>query len=341
MSTEVTQPQPAEQATTKDLARQPSLSATSESFRILRQDKRAMICLGILLFFVLVALFGPLIYQHIGSPYESDLNGVVPAALYHNPYHQELERQDEFISPQYWLGTDSLGRDLLARLMQGMLISLTVAVMVEVIVLGIGVVIGLVAGYYGGWVDQLLSRIIDFIFAFPSFLFVILLASIFGPWADTNLKNVPLIGSNGDARLIIVALALSLTGWPLMARYVRGQTLQIRQQLFVEAARACGSSHARIIRRHIFPHLLNLIVLTATLDLGAIIIGEAGISLLGLGVQAPGSSLGLMIVDGSNVIDTHVWEVLLPSLVLTSIVLALSYVGDGVQKAFDPRLKNL
>lgn len=340
MSTEVTRPEPAEQDTTRSAA-PPALSATRESLRALRRDKRAMISLYMLLFFVFVALFGPLIYQHIGSPYQSALNGVVPVTAYHNPYHQELERQDEFISGQYWLGTDDLGRDLLARLMQGVLISLTIAVMVEVIVLGIGVTVGLLAGYYGGWVDLVLARIIDFIFAFPSFLFVILLASIFGPWADTNLKNIPLVGSNGDARLVIVALALSLTGWPLMARYVRGQTFQIKEQPFVEAARVCGTSDGRIIKRHILPHLLNLIVLTATLDLGAIIIGEAGISLLGLGVQAPGSSLGLMIVEGVNVIDSHPWEVLLPSLVLTGIVVALSYVGDGVQKAFDPRLKNM
>jgi peptide/nickel transport system permease protein len=308
--------------------------------RPFRRDKRAMISLYLLLFFVFVALFGPLIYQHIGSPYQSALNGVVPATIYHNPYHQELENQDEFISAQYWLGTDDLGRDLLARLMQGVLVSLTVAMMVELIVLGLGVTIGVLAGYYGGWVDQVLARFIDFIFAFPSFLFVILLASIFGPWADTHLRNIPLIGSNGNARLVIVSLALAVTGWPLMARYVRGQALQIKEQPFVEAARVCGTPNGRIIRRHILPHLLNIIVLTATLDLRGIIVGEAGISLLGLGVQPPGSSLGLMIVQGSNLIDTHPWGVLLPSLVLTIIVLALSYVGDGVQKAFDPRLKN-
>jgi oligopeptide transport system permease protein len=332
-------PRPAEQVSS-DPPAAPALSATRESLRLFRRDRRAMISLSLLLFFVLVALFGPPIYQHVGPPYQSALNGVVPATLYHNPYHQELGNQDEFISAQYWLGTDDLGRDLLARLMQGLLISLTVAVMVEAVVLVLGVTIGVLAGYYGGWVDAILARFIDFTFAFPSFLFVILLASIFGPWADTHLRNIPLIGSNGDARLVIVALALAVTGWPLMARYVRGQTLQIKEQPFVEAARVCGTTDRRIIRRHVLPHLLNIIVLNATLNLGAIVVGEAGISLIGLGVQPPGSSLGLMIVEGLNVIDTHPWEVLLPSLLLTSIVLALSYVGDGVQKAFDPRLKN-
>lgn len=330
---------PAERVSTNPLT-VPALSPTRESLLVFRRDKRAMISLSLLLCFVFVALCGPLIYQHIGTPYQSALNGVVPATLYHSPYHQELENQDQFISAQYWLGTDDLGRDLLARLMQGILISLTVAVMVEVIVLALGVTIGVLAGYYRGWVDQVLARLIDFTFAFPSFLFVILLASIFGPWADTHLRTIPLVGSNGDARLVIVSLAIAVTGWPLMARLVRGQALQIKEQPFVEAARVCGTRDRRIIWRHILPHLLNIIVLTATLNLGAIVVGEAGISLLGLGVQPPGSSLGLMIVEGLNVIDTHPWEVLLPSLVLTSIVLALSYVGDGLQKAFDPRQKN-
>ncbi len=331
---------PAEQNPTEGIT-QPSPSPIKESLRILRKDKRAMGSLGVLVFLILVALFGPVIYQHIGAPYQSPLNGVVPATLYHGSIHQELGRQDEFISGQYWLGTDALGRDLLARLMQGILISLFVAVMVETIVLLIGVTMGVLAGYYGGWIDQILARFIDFIFAFPSFLFIILLSSIFGPWADDHLQHIPLIGTNGDARLFIVALALAITAWPLLARYVRGKTLQIREQPFVEAARVCGTTNSRIIKRHILPHLFNIIMVTVTLDLGAIIVAEAGISLLGLGVQPPGSSLGLMIVEGANNIDAYPWEVFLPSLVLTIIVLSLSFLGDGVQRAFDPQLKNM
>lgn len=315
-------------------------SPTQESLRILRKDKRAMISIGVLLFFILVALFGSFIYQRIGAPYASPLNGVVPAAIYHNPYHQELGRQDEFVSSQYWLGTDDLGRDLLARLMQGLQVSIMVAIIVETVVLVLGVTIGILAGYYGGWIDLILARFIDFIFAFPSFLFIVLLSSIFGPWADDHLQNIPVIGTNGDARLIIVSLALALTAWPLVARFVRGKTLEIKQQPFVEAARVCGTSNARVIRHHILPHLFDTIVLLVTLDIGAIIIGEAGISLLGLGVQPPGSSLGLMIAEGAGVIDTHPWEILLPSFVLTMIVISLSFLGDGIQRAFDPQRKN-
>ncbi|HYL43578.1 MAG TPA: ABC transporter permease, partial [Ktedonobacteraceae bacterium] len=224
--------------------------------------------------------------------------------------------------------------------MQGMLVSISVASLVEVVVVSLGLTIGVLAGYYGGWLDQILARFTDFVFVFPSLLFVILLSSIFGPWADKNLRTIPLIGSNGNARLLLVSLALAYTAWPLMARYVRGLTLQIKERLFVEAARVCGTSDARIIRRHIFPNLFSIVILTVTLDLGGTIIGEAGISLLGLGVQPPGSSLGLMIVEGVNVIDSHPWEVLLPSLVLTIMVLAISFLGDGLQRAFDPMSKD-
>src|SRR5205085_5474955 len=147
--------------------------------------------------------------------------------LYHNPFNTELDRQDEFISGQFWLGTDAIGRDLLARLMQGLLVSLTVALLVEVVDIILGVLIGVLAGFYGGWIDQFLARFTDLMFAFPGLLFAILVAGIFGSWADQALSGIPIIGANGNARLLLVSAALAFTVWPLMARYVRGQTLQI------------------------------------------------------------------------------------------------------------------
>jgi oligopeptide transport system permease protein len=311
-----------------------------DSMRRLFRDKRAVASMGVIAFFVLLAIIGPPIYQHIGAPYHSSINGVVPASVYHNPFHQELERQDEFISSQYWLGTDSLGRDLLARLMQGLLISITVAVMVEIIDITLGLLVGVLAGYYGGWIDQLLARFTDIMFAFPGLLFVILLTGIFGTWADDHLSSIPVIGPNGNARLLLVSAALAFTAWPLMARYVRGQTLQLKEQQFVEAARTAGTSGPKIILRHIIPNLFSIVVVVATLDMANTIVGEAGISLLGLGVQPPGSSIGLMISDAANMIDTHPWEVLLPSIVLALIVLSFSFLGDGLRDAFDPHSKD-
>lgn len=313
------------------------LSPLKESLRRLRRDKRAMVSLGVIALFVLLPLIGPFLYQHIGGTYDSHLSGPISPGVYHSPFHQELDRQDEFISSQYWLGTDDIGRDLLARLMQGLLVSLFVAFVVEIIDIGVGIVVGVLAGYYGGWIDQWLARFTDLMFAFPGLLFAIMISGIFGAYADTYLSAIPLIGPNGNSRLILVALALAFTAWPIMARYVRGQTLQLKEQQFIEAARTAGTSNARIIFRHIIPNLFSIVVVAATLDIANTVIGEAGLSLLGLGVQSPGASVGLMISDGFIVIENHPWEVFLPSLVLTIIVLAFSFLGDGLRDAFDPR----
>lgn len=311
-----------------------------DSLRRLRRDKRAMASVAVIGFFVLLAIFGPAIYLHIGGPYHSPLNGTVAPQAYHNYYHQELDRQDEGPSAQYWLGTDTLGRDLLARLMQGILISISVAVLVEVVDIVLGILVGVLAGYYGGWIDQVLARFTDIIFAFPGLLFIILVAGIFGEWADTNLSNIPIIGANGNARLLLVSLALAFVAWPLMARYVRGQTLQLKEQQFIEAARTAGTRDTRIILRHIIPNLFSIVVVASTLNIVGTIIGEAGISLLGLGVQSPGSSIGLMISQAQNLVSSHPWEILLPSGVLAIIVLAFSFIGDGLRDAFDPRSKD-
>ncbi|HEX6552424.1 MAG TPA: ABC transporter permease [Ktedonobacteraceae bacterium] len=326
----------------KELAEKKEKPATplQDSLRRLRRDKRAMASLGVIGFLVLLAIFGPFIYQHIGSPYDSALNGTISPQVYHSYYHQELDRQDEGPSAQYWLGTDDLGRDLLARLMQGLLISISIAVLVEVVDITLGILIGVLAGFHGGWIDQVLARFTDIIFAFPGLLFIILVAGIFGAWADTNLSGIPIIGANGNARLLLVSLALAFVAWPLMARYVRGQTLQLKEQQFIEAARTAGTSNTRIILRHIVPNLFSIVVVAATLNMVNTIVAEAGISLLGLGVQTPGSSIGLMISQAQNLVSSHPWEILLPAGVLAIIVLCFSFFGDGLRDAFDPRSKD-
>lgn len=311
-----------------------------ESMRRLRRDKRAMASVGIIIFFVLLAIFGPPIYQHIGGIYQSPISGPIGPQVYHTYYHQELNRQDELPSTQYWLGTDQLGRDILARLMQGILISITVALLVEVVDVGVGITVGVLAGFNGGAIDQVLARFTDIIFAFPGLLFIILVAGIWGGWADTTLSNIPVIGANGNARLLVVSMALAFVAWPLMARYVRGQTLQLKEQQFIEAARTAGTSDFRIMMRHIIPNLFSIVIVASTLNIVGTIIGEAGISLLGLGVQPPGSSIGLMISDAQPLVDSHPWEILVPTVVLTIFVLAFSFLGDGLRDAFDPRSKD-
>jgi oligopeptide transport system permease protein len=311
-----------------------------ESMRRLRRDKRAMVSVGVIAFFVLLALIGPTIYQHVGGIYQSPISGPIGPEVYHTYYHQELNRQDELPSLQYWLGTDDLGRDMLARLMQGILISIAVALLVEVVDVGMGITVGVLAGFHGGAIDQVLARFTDIIFAFPGLLFIILVAGIWGGWADTTLSNIPVIGANGNARLLVVSLALAFVAWPLMARYVRGQTLQLKEQQFIEAARTAGTSNMRIILRHIIPNLFSIVVVASTLNIVGTIIGEAGISLLGLGVQTPGSSIGLMIAEAQPLVATYPWEILLPTGVLAIFVLAFSFLGDGLRDAFDPRSKD-
>jgi oligopeptide transport system permease protein len=319
---------------------QKSPTPLQDSLRRLRRDRRAMFSLGVIVLFLILPLIGPLIYQHIGGLYHSTFNGTIGPQIYHNPFHQELDRLDEGPSAQYWLGTDAIGRDLLARLMQGMLISVVVAIVVEIVNITLGILVGVLAGFYGGWIDQFLARFTDIMFAFPGLLFAILLTGIFGPVSDIYLSKLPIIGPNGNARLLLVSVALAFTAWPLMARYVRGQTLQLKEQQFVEAARTTGTPSTRIILRHIIPNLFSIVVVASTLDIAGTVIGEAGLSFLGLGVQAPGSSIGLMIADATNLVDTHPWEVLLPSIALTLIVLAFSFLGDGLRDAFDPRSKD-
>ncbi|GHO85168.1 ABC transporter permease [Dictyobacter formicarum] len=311
-----------------------------ESFRRFRRDKKAMISLGVIVFLIVLAIVGPPIYQHIGGIYNSTTNGPIGPDQYHNFGHAEVDRVTEGPSAQYWLGTDALGRDILARIMQGVLISISVAVLVEVVDIVLGILVGVLAGYYGGWIDFFLARFTDIMFAFPGLLFLILISGIMGPWADKNLNHIPVIGANGNARLLLVSLALAFTIWPLMARYVRGQTLQLKQQQYVEAAKTLGSSNLQIILRHIVPNLFSIVVIASTLNISNTIIAEAGISFLGLGVQPPGSSIGLMVSEGSQYIRTNPWVAIVPCTILAIIVLAFSFLGDGVRDAFDPRAKD-
>jgi oligopeptide transport system permease protein len=312
-----------------------SLSPFQAAMRRLLRDKRAMISLGTIVFMVLVSFVGPLIYVHIGPILMGGPSGTtpVPSTQYHLYTHEELIYTDHpSMGIYYPLGTDSLGRDMLARLMAGVQVSIIVALVVECFDIGLGLLIGTLAGFFGGFIDTFLARFTDLMFAFPALLFAILAAATIGPAFQDRF------GYSG--RLILVSLALGITIWPQMARYVRAQTLQFKEQQFIEAARTVGSSNSKLIMRHIVPNLFNIVMTAATLDVVGVIIGEAVISLLGLGVQPPGSSLGLMINDGAVNIYSAPWEVLWPAAVLAVLVLAFSFLGDGVSDAFNPRRKD-
>lgn len=273
------------------------------------RNRLALGSLYFILAIILLSLVGPLVYGQ-------DAN------------RQQYDAINAWPSLRHPLGADSLGRDTLARLMMGLRVSLLVACYVEIINIGLGAGLGLLAGYFGGWVDQVISRLADMLFAFPGLLLAILIAAVFGPAVTERFGGV--------GRLLLVAGSLALVSWPLMARYVRGQTLALKQREFVEAARMVGASNARIVLRHILPNVASLIIVSATLDVASVVVNEAVLSLLGLGIQPPNPSIGQMIRQAIDYLETNWSQVLFPGLTLTLMVLAFSFVGDGLRDTLDP-----
>lgn len=254
---------------------------------------------------------------------------VGPALYGVDPNHQNSTAINAWPSAAYPLGTDSLGRDTLARLMSGLRVSLIVAFWVEVINIGVGATLGLLAGFRGGAVDTAISRSADMLFAFPGLLFAILVAAVFGQAVSERF--------GGMGRLLLVAGSLALVSWPLMARYVRGQTLSIKQRDYVLAANSIGARDRRIMAGHVLPGIVGLIIVSATLDVAAVVVNEAVLSLLGLGIQPPDASIGQMIRQAIDYLETNWMQVFFPSLVLTLMVLIFSFVGDGLRDAVDPQ----
>jgi oligopeptide transport system permease protein len=219
----------------------------------------------------------------------------------------------------HFLGTDQNGRDMLARVLQGTQMSLIVAMVATVVSVTIGVIYGAVAGYFGGRVDAIMMRIVDIMYALPYILFVIILMVMFG-------RNP-----------VLLFVGIGAIEWLTMARIVRGQTLSLKEKEFVEAARAGGAKPWTIITRHIVPNLTGPVVIYATLTIPEIIIAESFLSYLGLGVQEPQTSLGTLISAGAPVAEVLPWLLLGPAAVLITLLLCLTYIGDGLRDALDPK----
>jgi len=248
-----------------------------------------------------------------------------PLLAPHDPCHQELADR---LQPPFWLeggsweyplGTDDLGRDILSRMIYGMRISLLVGGLALLLSGAIGVVLGLVSGYFGGWVDDLLMRVCDVQLSIPLTLLAIAVIAVVGSSLPT------LIG------------VLGLTQWVMYARVVRGEALSIREKEFVEASRAIGATDLRIIRTCVLPNVLPTILVTATLRMATVIMIEAGLSYLGLGIQPPDPSLGSMLSDGRQYLATAWWLGTFPGLAIMLIVLGINLLGDGLRDLLDPR----
>lgn len=250
---------------------------------------------------------------------------LAPVLTPYSNEEQDLERQLQPPSLQHPFGTDLAGRDMLTRVLFGGRLSLAVGVVATLVSLVIGVTWGAVAGYRGGLTDNVMMRFVDMLYSLPFMFFVILLVAYFG-------RN-----------LLLLFLALGAVQWLTMSRIVRGQMIQLRGQEFVHAVIALGASNRRIIFRHLIPNLLGPIIVYSTLTVPAVMLEEAFLSFLGLGVQPPNSSWGLLAAEGASSItalNSAWWLITFPGLALAITLFSLNFLGDGLRDALDPRLKN-
>jgi peptide/nickel transport system permease protein len=248
----------------------------------------------------------------------------------------------------HWFGVDYLGRDLFTRVLYAGRISLTIAVVVTLISELIGMTIGALAGYYGGWVDTLVSRVIEFMLSVPLLPILLILSAILVKGKESlpipgfvvqGISAVLLIPSHEAPQVVMLILVLILFGWLGAARLMRGMALSLSKQDFVEALRAQGANDARIIFRHIIPNGLAPILVNASLSLGGVIILEAALSFLGLGIQDPTPTWGNMLAQSQNYMFQHPWLPLVPGIPLVLVSLGFNFIGDGLRDALDPRLK--
>jgi peptide/nickel transport system permease protein len=245
---------------------------------------------------------------------------LAPVLAPYDPLAQELGSRLQPPSPQHWLGTDSLGRDIASRILYGARISLVIGVVVVASAGVVGTAVGLVAGYAGGLVDEALMRLTEVFLAFPALILAMAIAGALGP----SLTNA--------------IIAIAAVTWAVYARLTRGQILSLRRREFVEAARAMGASRARILLRHLLPNALAPLMIQASFDLGSSIIAAAGLSFIGFGAQPPTPEWGVMISEGRNFISTQPWLSLFPGLAILLAVGSFNLLGDGLRDAFDPRL---
>ena len=276
----------------------------------IRSPKTLVVTLAILIIFVVLGLFGSQIAPE--DPYRLDLVGRLQP-----PFFQSEGSLD------HPLGTDDLGRDTLSRLIFGARISLVAIAMIIPLATIIGSLLGLIAGWFGGWTSRIIMALVDLQLAMPGILVAVLLAAIWGP----SLRNV----------VIVLVFAL----WATFARIVRGETLALREREFVIAARTIGAGDLRIMTRHILPGLVNSIVILATLNVATVIIAEAGLSFLGVGVPQDTISWGSMISQGRDLLSISWWLVTVPGIAIITVSLVVNVFGDWLRDFLDPTLRNV
>jgi oligopeptide transport system permease protein len=276
-------------------------SLWDDARRRLLRNRPAVAGAVVLALLVLAAILGP----HLGA-YAYDA----------------VNKEDVWLPPLahgHLLGTDALGRDLLARLLMGLRVSLAIGLVATLVSLVIGVAWGATAGFIGGRTDEAMMRFVDVLYSLPFIFFVILLTVTFG------------------SNIVLIFVAIGAVEWLTMSRIVRGQTLALKQKEFIEAARAAGLGRAAIIARHIVPNLLGPVVVYVTLTIPAVILAESFLSFLGLGVQPPMASLGTLIAGGASDMELAPWLLIFPSAVMVVTLMSFNFIGDGLRDAIDPK----
>lgn len=287
----------------KEAVVRPSLSYWKDAWRRLKKNKLAMTGLVFLVLLAVMAIFGP-----VFSP--------------HSVTQQDLPNQNLAPSAEHWFGTDEAGRDVFTRTWYGARISLFVGLMAALIDFTIGIIYGGIAGYKGGRTDSLMMRVVEILYGLPYLLVVILLLVVMGPSLTT------------------IIIALTITGWVGMARIVRGQVLQVKNYEFVTASKSFGAKTPRIIRKNLIPNAMGPIIVQVTLTVPSAIFAEAFLSFLGLGIQAPFASWGVMANDALPVIISgDWWRLFFPALFISLTMFAFNVLGDGLQDALDPKMR--
>lgn len=322
----------------------PSSTFFKDGVKRLVKNKVALVSLIIILLITLSSILIPMFWPYA---YDSQL-GITPGkpvdASYANlsPFEYGATEQSKIDAGEkvfpHIFGTDQQGRDYFIRVVYGTRISLAVGFFASIIVLIIGLTIGSVAGYFGGKVDLVIMRIVDIIYSLPDMLMVILLSSVL------NVSLKPIIDGTSLARIgtniISLFIVFAVLYWVSMSRLIRGQILSLREQEYVLAAKATGAKGSWIIRKHLIPNCISVVIISTALQIPNAIFTESYLSFLGLGVNAPMPSLGSLASEALNGINSYAYRLVIPAIVISLIVLSLNLLGDGLRDAFDPKLNS-
>jgi len=314
----------AERAAPAALPQRKERSPWADALHQLMQNRLSVISIGFIVLLVLSAIFADVI-----TPFSYAAN--------------HLKDNYALPSATYWFGADDLGRDIFTRTIYGTRVSLSVALVAATVSLGIGLIYGIVSGYLGGRADDLMMRFVDFLYGLPIIIVVILMQVFFKAVARhgeaTGLFGV-LISINASlGGLLFIFIAIGALNWIGMARIARGQVLSYKEKEFIEAARSIGAGPIRIVFRHLLPNVIGPCIVQETLQIPGYILLEAFLSFIGLGVDAPTPSWGIMIQEGYQALRSYPHVIIAPAVALTLTVLAFNFLGDGLRDAFDPRLR--